>query len=142
MGLIMKITKEESHQRMLDDIEASKKTIFDLMEHNEMLDDDGYPTDAALDVIELWHWTDSKGWFEFIKSIWHLASWGWGEGEDDHEYKKDTKVHRYNVSTAGWSGNESIIGAMMRNEMLWHLNWVQSRRGGHFIFELHEFPDE
>jgi hypothetical protein len=25
---------------------------------------------------------------------------------------------------------------------LWHLNWVQSRRGGHFIFELHEFPDE
>jgi hypothetical protein len=142
MGLIMKITKDEAHQRMLDDIEASKKAIFDLMEHNEMLDDDGYPTDAALDVIELWHWTDSKGWFKFIKSIWHLASWGWGEGEDDHEYKKDTKVHRYNVSTAGWSGNESIIGAMMRNEMLWHLNWVQSRRGGHFIFELHEFPDE
>lgn len=140
-------TKEESHQNMLNDIEASKKAIFDLIEHNEMLDDDGYPTGAALDVIELWHWTDAKGWFKFIEGLWHLRSWGWKEVDETHEWNKleqykDRIVHRYYISTAGWSGNESIIHAMNHNEMMWHLNWVESRRGGHYIFELKEFKDE
>jgi len=26
--------------------------------------------------------------------------------------------------------------------MMWYLNWVESRRGGHYIFELKEFNDE
>ena len=44
------------------------------------------------------------------------------------------------ISTAGWSGNESIIYAMQNNKsMLWNLTWVQSRRGGHHIFELKEY---
>jgi hypothetical protein len=25
--------------------------------------------------------------------------------------------------------------------MMWHLNWVQSRRGGHYIFELKDFDE-
>jgi len=48
----------------------------------------------------------------------------------------------YNISTGGWSGNESIIHEMQENSMMWHLNWVQSCRGGHYIFELREFKDE
>ena len=126
-----------------------KQAIFDLIEHNEMLDDDGYPTEAALDVVKLWHWNDAKGWFKFIESIWHLRSLCWKEVDEPHEWSGyelsllSTKmVHRYYISTAGWSGNESIIGAMQDNGMMWHLNWVQSRRGGHYIFELKEFDDE
>jgi hypothetical protein len=144
----MKIDREELHQRMLDDIAASKRAIFDLIEHNELVDDDGYPTEAALDIIELWHWSDAEGWFKFIHGLWHLRSWGWTEHEELHEWHdrlrqyQDRRVRRYEISTAGWSGNESIIGAMQRNEMMWHLNWVQSRRGGHYIFELREFNDD
>jgi hypothetical protein len=134
-------TKEESAARLAADIAASKK-IYDAFIGHDMLDDDGYPTDEAMHIIESWHWTDPKGWFDFINSIWHLKSWGWGEGETNHEYRKDKKVYRYDVSTAGWSGNETIIQYMKRNDMMWHLNWVQSRRGGHYIFELYEFKDD
>ena len=132
----------ESEDKIKQDIAESKAAIFNLIEHNEMLDDEGYPTDAALDVIRLWHWSDAKGWFKFIENIWHLAGWGWREADEPDEYRRDKRmVHRYHVSTAGWSGNESIIRAMQENEMMWWLNWVQSRRGGHYIFELKEFKD-
>ena len=139
----MKIpSKEELNSELQKDIEKSKTAIFQLMEHNPMLDEDGYPTDAALDIVELWHWTDAKGWFKFIESLWHLKSFGWTEGEAPHDYDKDEIVYLYEISTAGWSGNESIIRAMQENDMMWELNWVQSRRGGHYIFELKDFNDE
>ena len=132
---------KELHLKMLEDIKVSKHMISELMQ-NELLDEDGYPTDDALEIVRLWHWNDPRGWFDFIKSIWYFSSWGWHEGEADHEYKKGEKVYRYNISTAGWSGNESIIDIMQSTEMMWHLNWVSSRRGGHYVFELHEFKDD
>jgi hypothetical protein len=101
----------------------------------EYLDDDGYPTDEALNKIAHWQ-GDMKEFFEFIHSIWHLKSWGWHSEEIDHEFIKDERVIRYDISTAGWSGNEAIIRAMEKNFLLWHLTWVQSRRGGHYIFEV------
>lgn len=100
----------------------------------ELLDDDGYPTWTALEIIKLWHWSDKKGWFEFIKSIWWSRDWGWTEGYGLDDHIKNKK-HTYNISTGGWSGNESIIEAMQENTMMWHFTWVQSRRGGHYIFE-------
>lgn len=125
-------------------IAESKRAIFDLIEHNDMLDEDGYPTNAALDVIRLWHYNDARGWFKFIESLWAYHDWGWKEKDEPHEWEdhkqyKDKIVHRYYISTAGWSGNESIIRAMQDNNFMWYLNWVQSRRGGHYIFELKEF---
>lgn len=125
----------------------NKQAIFDLIEHNEMLDDEGYPTDAALDVIRLWHWNDMAGWFKFIEGLWWYSSRLWREDDVPHEFRdfkgyEDKIVHRYYISTGGWSGNESIIRAMQKNEnMLWTLTWVQSRRGGHYIFELKEFKE-
>ena len=64
------------------------------------------------------------------------------DAKDKAERKANKIVHRYYISTAGWSGNETIIRAMQKNIMMWQLNWVQSRRGGHYIFELKEFNDE
>jgi hypothetical protein len=120
---------------------AKNERIAVLMQE-ELLDDDGYPTDAALDIVELWDIADAKGWFDFIKSIWYYSSWGWSEGEEPHEYREGKMVYRYNISTGGWSGNESIITRMQANEWCWHMNWVQSRRGGHYIFELYQYKDE
>jgi hypothetical protein len=132
--------REELHRQLEEDKITAKANIAQLMQE-ELIDEDGYPTEAALTIVRIWHWSDSKGWFEFIKSIWHLASWGWSEGETDHDYRKDEKVYQYHISTAGWSGNEAIIREMEQNSMMWHFNWVQSRRGGHYIFELKDFDE-
>lgn len=108
--------------------------VDSILADDNLLDIDGYPTRDCLRAIEIWDWEDASGWFEFIKSVWHLASWGWHEAEvkDDNSSKT---LRQYNISTAGWSGNEDIIEAMMKNNMLWSFCWVQSRRGGHYIFE-------
>jgi hypothetical protein len=132
--------REELHWQLEEDKITAKANIAQLMQE-ELIDEDGYPTEAALTIVRIWHWSDSKGWFEFIKSIWHLASWGWSEGEADHDYRKDEKVYQYHISTAGWSGNEAIIREMEQNDMMWHFNWVQSRRGGHYIFELRDYDE-
>lgn len=115
---------------------AEKQIVDTLLAKGEFLDEDGYPTQDALTIIELWPYTDCKGWFIFINQLWAMKSFGWSEGEADHSYIKDKKVYLYELSTAGWSGNESIIRAMEANEFLWHLVWVQSRRGGHYQFEI------
>ncbi|MEL6236967.1 MAG: hypothetical protein AAFO57_00370 [Pseudomonadota bacterium] len=102
----------------------------------ENLDDDGYPTDLACDRIRTWHWSDPRGWLKFVADLWYLHDWGWSEADEPDEWDAKKMVRRYHVSTAGWSGNETLIRAMQESSMLWHLVWVQSRRGGHYIFEL------
>lgn len=108
----------------------------------DLLDEYGYPTEAALDLITKWNWEDEKGYFEFIKSIWWMPGWGWSEGVEPKEYYENVNVYRYYISTGGWSGNEDIIRAMQNNILMWAVTWVQSKRGGHYIFELREYKDE
>jgi hypothetical protein len=88
--------------------------------------DGDYPTDAALAKIVAWPYTDLRGLFDFVHGIWYLADWGWSEPEPGH----------FEISTAGWSGNESIIEALMNNTMFWLTCWQESRRGGHYKFEI------
>jgi hypothetical protein len=135
-----KLDKEKIAEQLENDILAHKELVDNL--HGDYLDEDGYPTEEALELIEGWHFTDIEGWFKFINSLWHLKSWGWHEGTGKHDWDKDKEVYLYNISTAGWSGNESIIGAMQKNWMCWAISWVQSRRGGHYIFELKKYEDD
>lgn len=146
-------TREEKRKKFIEDAKKAYeeaivnwKNLYESKKDCNFLDEDGYPTDDALLLVENWHFSDAKGFFEFIKSIWHLRSWGWNEisgGEDEFNgLKIDDNILRYHISTAGWSGNESIIRAMQKNDMMWFMNWVQSRRGGHYIFELKVFEDE
>ena len=137
----MKPDIEALRERVRIEIQENKILVASLMEKGDYLDDDGYPTEDALTIIELWHWDDIPGWFKFIENIWHLRGWGWSEGlfPKDNDFDiSDKQRYEYHISTAGWSGNEDIIRAMQENDMLWHLTWVQSRRGGHYIFELRD----
>lgn len=129
---------EHVHQQIAD----KKARVQSIVNGDEsLIDEDGYPTELALEAIEKWHWDDIPGWFKFIESLWHFRKFGWKEKDEPHDW--DNKiVHKYYISTGGWSGNESIIYAMQRNSMMWTLNWLQSRRGGHYIFELKEFNDD
>ena len=127
---------DETRMRVEQEIAEKKILVETLLAESEMLDDDGYPTDDALEVIKNWHWDDKRGWFKFIESVWWMRSWGWKESLESDEWRKEEKVYRYNISTGGWSGNESVIYAMQENRWLWGMTWVQSRRGGHYIFEV------
>ena len=120
---------------------AMKKQQFELLkeftlEYCDLRDEDGYPTAACLKLISEWHWEDPTGWFEFIHQQWYYSDWGWNSRVTAHRWKEDEFVTEHNISTAGWSGNEAIIRAMEKNDMLWWSTWFQSQRGGHYIFEV------
>lgn len=139
--------KLEEFRRQAAEKDSLARQEFELF-HNKFiksknyLDEDGYPSSDALKLIELWHWSDPIGWFEFISNMWNLKSFGWHSikgGEDEWlQEKLPSTTLRYYISTAGWSGNEQIIRVMEKNEELWYKTWVQSRRGGHYIFEIEE----
>lgn len=102
------------------------------MSDDEDLDDDGYPTDAALKRIEQWP-VKSRGDCEALMTFVHSL---WNYPEDFYQSADGT----WHVSTVGWSGNESLIDAMGRNFVFWSLCWKQARRGGHYEFDLERFP--
>jgi len=87
---------------------------------------DGYPTDAELKKIREWPHADLAGLLEYVQKRWAYADMGYWK----------QRGSKYWVSTAGWSGNESIIGALQQNYVFWSFCWLQSRRGGHYIFQL------
>jgi hypothetical protein len=103
----------------------------------EYLDDDGYPTEAALERIKAWpaeSHTEHLKLMEFVKSIWWAADWGWSERVVDRATSFESVV--FAVSTGGWSGNEDIMGALQDNRLFWFFCWLSSRRGGHYEFTV------
>lgn len=86
---------------------------------------DLYPTEEELELVKNWPHTDFEGLMERVESLWWMSEWG---------FKKTQR--RYYLSTGGWSGNEDIIRALKENTMFWMMCWVQSRRGGHYVFEV------
>jgi hypothetical protein len=102
---------------------------------DDMLDDDGYPTAAAEKTIAAWSYTDFRGLMEYVRQAWHFGDWGWNESDETIDGKA---VRRYNISTGGWSGNETLIDALQDNRLFWMMCWQQSRRGGHYVFEIRE----
>jgi hypothetical protein len=84
-----------------------------------------YPTSEQLRKIEAWK-EDYKGLMEFIRPIWEFNDCGYFRNRGS----------RYWLDTAGWSGNEDIIVALKKNIMFWMFCWQQSRRGGHYIFQI------
>lgn len=103
------------------------------LDSSDFLDENGYPTDEAETTITNWPHEDWRGLMAFVKSLWRYSEM-WNEKPSTDLSGKP--VTEYEVSTGGWSGNESLIYAMKQNRMFWMFCWVQSRRGGHYIFEV------
>jgi hypothetical protein len=99
--------------------------IHNEQQNLEILDDEGYLTDTALEIIENWDMF-KKGTEEllaFISDIWYFGDWGFKREGDKLE-----------LHTGGWSGNELVIRHLQKN-FFWTFFWESSRRGGHYYFD-------
>lgn len=96
---------------------------------DEWVDQDGYPTEAALDRLRSWPVSDKAGCFTFLHAIWWAADWGWSE-------RQLARYRVLHISTGGWSGNESALTALEGNAGMWQATYVRHRRGGHYLFKV------
>lgn len=105
---------------------------------NKLTDDEGYPTEEALDYIKNWGYGFVNGEFlfgqfcknenmddliEYLQSIW---------------YYNDAIVYEdglLEIHTLGWSGNEEVI-RVLKNTMLWAFKFQASQTGGHYYFRI------
>lgn len=93
-----------------------------------IMDCDGYPTDETIKTIEKWkihNKQDMVDLLEYVEEAWYYP-----------DYFTRYPGEQYAVSTGGWSGNEDLIAAMNTNYIFWMFCWVESRRGGHYKFEV------
>jgi hypothetical protein len=91
---------------------------------DQLLDDDGYPTDEALAAIGSFTGTADE-LAAFLGSLMHYGSVrvdGFVDG-----YSNPAK--RLTLVTGGWSGSESVVTALQ--ETMFHIvGWESSSRGG------------
>lgn len=100
------------------------------------MDDEHYPTEETERIIREYHGPVDE-LLAAVKTVWAYADSGYWDEGDALDFL-DRPVHRYHVSTAGWSGNESLLDALEDNRGFWMFFWFQSQRGGHYIFETNE----
>jgi hypothetical protein len=102
----------------------------------ELLDDDGYPTEYALDT--LFNWTGEVGEaIDFMRRLWKYAEWGITENVPPSEMEAFdlSSGRRYvKLATGGWSGNELVMDAVLSNARL-ALWCAAAQPGGLFIME-------
>lgn len=104
---------------------------------DEALDDDGYPTEGALEYVRTFKPLTRADWhklFEYLKPIWAYANVGYFSDSVEVDATTGRKRHEYRLSTAGWSGNEDVIAALQDNAFFWLDCWYSSQRGGHHVF--------
>jgi len=89
---------------------------------NLEIDSDGYPTDESLEQIK--NYEGDHG--DLLAEVAFLfGQYGKCRFEGNH----------WKISTRGWSGCESVIGAMKENKIFWMMCWYMSKRGGYYEFE-------
>lgn len=98
------------------------------------LDENNYPDEDSLKQITEWDLMtqDIYGLLDLIKE-----NTNWADRQIRIEGKR---VIRFEYHTGGWSGNEDVIEALMRNTFFWVLFWLKSERGGHYYFKI-EHPE-
>lgn len=114
-------------------MKKTKPPIFELDRH-------GYPTDTTLRAISKWHPAKHGSFVELLKAIKPIWAYSNIDGyfaskDTESEITKEPEI-TFSISTAGWSGNEEIIGALRENIVFWSMCWYSERRGGHFVFKV------
>ena len=87
-------------------------------------DKDGYPTEDTLQRIETWPWTDFDALLEYVTDCVDGYGSVWKENGE------------LKMITGGWSGNESVIAALQKNNVFWTMYWNSSHRGGLHTFKI------
>ncbi len=54
----------------------------------------------------------------------------WSDPEPEVTVEENIPCRMLEISTAGWSGNESLIASLKTNFIFWHTCWFQTRVGG------------
>jgi hypothetical protein len=104
-------------------------------------DADGYPTDATLETIK--NWPYGHGFIDLMEYV--QSAWWNGDtliSRDKIQDQLGNDMWEYTLVTMGWSGNESIVGAMDSNHLFYSLCWRESHRGGKHIYEVKIQKDE
>ncbi len=92
-----------------------------------LFDKDGYPCEQSLDDIEqccLASDYDCSFLLDLIAEVWKWDDWAEKIG------------NLYEFRTGGWSGNESLIGAVMRNPYLKTFSEDLCVSGGHYLIGI------
>lgn len=105
-----------------------------------MIDNSAYPTEEELEKLKVYAGHISlknpienmsiKKLLNLLYDIWYIPDWGF-----IHD------GYQLQLHTAGWSGNEQIIG-ILKDTIFWHMYWQKSERGGHYYFELPKGRDK
>ncbi len=93
-------------------------------ESDELIDEDGYPTDQALARISAFNGT-AEEMAGYVQSLMHNGGTKLEDFVDD--FQRPGK--RLTLVTGGWSGCESVIGAL-QGTMFHLIGWESSFRGG------------
>lgn len=103
------------------------------------MDQHGYPDDDELKKIAEWDILKKPvgELIDFVESIWRYADCGYFTRYNPMK-QTGKRVLTLKISTGGWSGNESIIAALMSNSLFWLMYWYKSKRGGHYWFRIPE----
>lgn len=99
------------------------------------MDKEGYPDEFELERIEKWDVKDFPALLEYIEGLHiyknyvtrHIIRTAW---------KPYNHILEWRFSTGGWSGNESLIYALLKNwhfKAMWYYSW---RTGGHYVFHI------
>lgn len=100
------------------------------------MDSDGYPEEDELQAVREWPYSDLPGMMDYVRERWRYADDGyWRVFHGTDELSKQP-LTVYTIRTGGWSGNESLVGAMQENSMFMAICWEQSCRGGQYEFRI------
>jgi len=99
------------------------------------MDSEGYPDEFELERIEKWDVNDFPELLNYIEDL-HIYKDYIERRIVKEDYKPYRPLLEWHFSTGGWSGNESLIYALLKNWMfkvMWYYSW---RTGGHYVFRI------
>lgn len=122
----MSVAGTATHMRFMDS--STEQTAAAPAAPDEPIDDDGYPTDEALDYLRSFHGSATE-MITYVRSLMHNGASMLEEFDDNFGRSQQ----RLTLWTHGWSGCESVISAL-NGTMFYIMGWESSHRGGRHTF--------
>jgi hypothetical protein len=123
-------------------VEEKTFVLPDDPEDDPVLGSEGYPHDMELQRIRTWPdpvWPgqlfELDALMQYVRARWRHPEY-WEERDVIDEEYKGQRERSYKFSTGGWSGNESLVGAMEEHPLLGLIAPTSWRRGGHYEYRL------